>query len=188
MAIETVPVAAAPVGLSPECSKLASDALFEITNLSILMRDYIAKTDELGMIEPVTRGMLARVQQLSEVVDECIARDQDSTPAADLAETVVCRRQAGLSTSTPSAGDEPDVADKQATPPVHDDSAGTLQSDLLQQAGELACLLRMSRDLAVAANDEGDRGAAWRLQSLLGATLQAANALHDAMGAIGDAA
>lgn len=101
MAIETVPVVAAPARLSPVCFKLASDALFEITNLSILMRDYIAKTDELGMIEPVTRGMLARVQLLSEVVCEVLQDEPGAQVMAELTETVDCRRrQAAQSVGT----------------------------------------------------------------------------------------
>lgn len=81
---------------------LAWSALWEITSLSILMRDYIAKNDIHGTIEPVTRGMLARVQQLSEVVDECIGRDKDSTPLEELAQTVECRRPAMPSTTVPA--------------------------------------------------------------------------------------
>lgn len=66
--------------------------------------------------------------------------------------------------------------------------AQRVRDELLQQSGELACLVRMARDLAVTAEDSGDSGAAWRLRALLGATLQAADALHDAMGNAGAAA
>lgn len=118
MAIETVPAATAVAPMltlvdadrapknSADPVELASSALWEITSLSILMRDHIAKNDLHGTIEPVTRGMLARVQQLSEVVDECISRDKDSAPLAKLAETIACRRQ-----TSPSIPARPPAAD-----------------------------------------------------------------------------
>lgn len=52
--------------------KLANSALFEITAISLALRDQIVKLDACGEVEPLARGMLARVQQLSEAASECI--------------------------------------------------------------------------------------------------------------------
>ena len=73
---------------------LASTALFEITNVSIALRGIIASPFDPQVFETVSRGMLARIQQLSEAVSECIAEpeNQDQNDG-DLFLTIECRRQ-----------------------------------------------------------------------------------------------
>lgn len=70
---------ASSVPFSEERQTLANDALWEITKISITLRDYISKNDETGRINPLARGMLARVQLLSEVASECIGCGDDWT-------------------------------------------------------------------------------------------------------------
>lgn len=74
---------------------LASTALFEITNVSIALRHIIARPFDSQALETVSRGMLARIQQLSEAVSECISepenQDQDED---DLFLAIECRRRA----------------------------------------------------------------------------------------------
>lgn len=69
---------------------LAADALYEITLISRRLRDMLA---ELGGadVELVARGMLARVQTLSETASAAITPDADNRTDADLQEVVRCR-------------------------------------------------------------------------------------------------
>ena len=71
---------------------LASTALFEITNVSIALREIIAQPFDSQALETVSRGMLARVQQLSEAVSECIAEPANQDHGDDeLFLTIECR-------------------------------------------------------------------------------------------------
>lgn len=70
---------------------LAESALLEITQISEALRDFIAARDETGAIEPLARGMLARVQTLSESVSDCL-HGADGEPSVDgLTRIVHCR-------------------------------------------------------------------------------------------------
>lgn len=69
---------------------LAQSALLEITNLSILMRRLIPEHDRGGVLEPLTRGMLKRVQVLSEAVSDCIERNDESPAIEAVARTIGC--------------------------------------------------------------------------------------------------
>lgn len=55
------------------------------------------------------------------------------------------------------------------------------QEDIVQQAGELACLMAQACELSRQA-DEGDNSVIWDLRALLSATKLYADALHDACG------
>lgn len=62
---------------------LANKALFEITKISEVLREYISRQDSSGEIAPVARGMLARVQALSEAVDVVLGNDDEVSPWPD---------------------------------------------------------------------------------------------------------
>ena len=68
----------------------ALSALLEITNLSIVMRRLFAEHDRGGLVEPLTRGMLQRVQVLSEAISDCIERNEESPAFDDVARTINC--------------------------------------------------------------------------------------------------
>lgn len=84
---------------------LASTALFEITNVSIALREIIARPFDPPALETVSRGMLACIQQLSEAVSECIAepenQDQDDD---DLFLAIECRHLERASTQEAANG------------------------------------------------------------------------------------
>lgn len=70
--------------------ELATSALYEITEISRALREHIAEHDSSASVVTVARGMLARVQQLSEAADECLGNgDQEATDA--LYHVVYCR-------------------------------------------------------------------------------------------------
>jgi len=71
---------------------LASTALYEITNVSIALWDIIASPFDPQVLETVSRGMLARIQQLSEAVSECIAEPAEQGQDDDtLFRAIECR-------------------------------------------------------------------------------------------------
>ena len=70
--------------------ELASSALLEISNLSIVMRRLIAEHDRGGVVEPLTRGMLHRVQVLSEAVSDCTDRSDESPSIDMVTRTIYC--------------------------------------------------------------------------------------------------
>lgn len=84
---------------------LASTALFQITNVSIALRDIIARRFDSQALENVSRGMLARIQQLSEAVSDCITepanQDQDDDT---LFRTIECRGRVRPSTQETQHG------------------------------------------------------------------------------------
>jgi hypothetical protein len=57
--------------------ELAESALYEITWISQALRNHIAATDGEGNVEVLARGMLARVQQLSETAHRCLSDERD---------------------------------------------------------------------------------------------------------------
>jgi alkylhydroperoxidase family enzyme len=63
----------------------------------------------------------------------------------------------------------------------------TIRADIVQRAGELACLMALACELSRRADGEGDQGAGWKLRALLSATKLHADALHDAIGHAGGA-
>lgn len=67
---------------------LAQSALIEISEISMALREFIQKHDDSGEIVVVSRGMLARVQALSEAVTLVL----DGTPGPGLFELVHCRK------------------------------------------------------------------------------------------------
>lgn len=78
-----------PITITATRHELAHQALYEITLISSVLRDHISKHDESGEIAPLARGMLARVQLLSEAADECLGHGDDwSEP--ELAKIVNC--------------------------------------------------------------------------------------------------
>lgn len=81
------------VTLEAERISLANEALREITELSVLMREYIAKTDVSGDIVYMTRGMLARIQMLSDAVSLCMEHDlSERGDDSNLAQCITCLR------------------------------------------------------------------------------------------------
>jgi hypothetical protein len=80
-----------PITISARRQMLATTALYEITFISQALREHIAKNDSCGLVEPLARGMLARVQQLSEAADECLGNGDDWNEQK-LGEIVLCRR------------------------------------------------------------------------------------------------
>ena len=72
---------------------LANDALLEITQISQTLRQFIFEKDAHGDVLYVARGMLARVQQLSEAVGHCIElRDEERPADAKIFEMIECRK------------------------------------------------------------------------------------------------
>lgn len=69
---------------------LAESALFEITLLSVALREHIAVHDQTGDVDLVSRGMLARVQCLSEAVSDCISDVPDAEANGELYATIKC--------------------------------------------------------------------------------------------------
>lgn len=70
---------------------LASTALFEITHISIGLREMLAKDLDEEVFPIIARGMLARVQQLSEAISECLAPAEDGWRGeAELFEAIEC--------------------------------------------------------------------------------------------------
>lgn len=67
---------------------LASDALYEITLISQQVRQILGRLNDDA--EPLGRGMLARVQALSEAVSAIITPQADSRTDAQLTETIYC--------------------------------------------------------------------------------------------------
>ncbi len=79
---------------------LANNALYEITNISIALRDIIANGDDLNELESTTRGMLARIGQLSEAVSMGIDGPEQSGVDDDtLYRTINCRDRADVEKS-----------------------------------------------------------------------------------------
>lgn len=73
---------------------LANDALLEITQLSQTLRDFIAANDKGGQVLYVARGLLARIQTLSEATSECIeARLEERGNDGALKERIECRKE-----------------------------------------------------------------------------------------------
>jgi hypothetical protein len=68
---------------------LARDALYEISLVSMALRDHIDAKDELGELAPLSRGMLSRVRLLSEAVSELID-EQSTEDYSELARDVEC--------------------------------------------------------------------------------------------------
>lgn len=92
-ASQTVPGApAGGITIDAPTVAMIDTALLEVSRLSELLRDFIAKHDETGNVECVTRGMLARVQQLSEAVSDCLHREDDAPEPEALSQMVHCRR------------------------------------------------------------------------------------------------
>jgi hypothetical protein len=66
-----------PAGISGLRAELAHSALYEIGKISVALRQFIEKQDASGEINPLARGMLARIQKLSEAADECLGNGDD---------------------------------------------------------------------------------------------------------------
>ena len=68
---------------------LITDALYEITSISVALRELSHVDLEEGMHESLLRGMMARTQQLCEAVSYALYCDDDSK----LSKIVECRAQ-----------------------------------------------------------------------------------------------
>ena len=79
---------------TPNTTALAQSALCEITEISQVLREFIDKHDETGGVVCVARGMLARVQSLSEAVSLILDGGDTSSPEEQrrLFELIECRR------------------------------------------------------------------------------------------------
>lgn len=130
----------------------------------------------------VARSMLNALDAQTRVFDTNLCH------LAGLSEAMLHRLQTEdeptAETNTPKATA---AAAQPASGPVSPNPASATQA-LVQQAGQLACLVRMAFELAITADDKGDFGALWRLRCMLYATLRVADALEDDMGVIGAAA
>ena len=75
-------------------ASLASSALIEITEISQALREYIHENDSSGSVVCVARGMLARVQCLSESVSLILLLDEIDSPEEEqrrLFKLIECR-------------------------------------------------------------------------------------------------
>lgn len=62
--------------ITEERHDIATSALYEISEIAALLQKHIAEEHRnTGLV--VARGMLARVQKLSEVADECLGNGDD---------------------------------------------------------------------------------------------------------------
>jgi len=81
--------------------ELAGDGLDEIGQLSVVLRDLIAKYDETGNVSVFTRGILARIEELSHVARHLIGVGSDEFSEAELARVVTCVRPVDLGAALP---------------------------------------------------------------------------------------
>lgn len=69
--------------------ELAVEAITELQKSLALLRNHIADNDDVGDIEPVSRGMLSRADQLCDALFECIGYCHDLDDE-ELTELVGC--------------------------------------------------------------------------------------------------
>ena len=80
------------VAIPEERVALANDALMEIAEISQLLRIFISDNDQCGSVKYVARGMLARIENLSDAIVECLEpRDNERQSDADIFKAIECR-------------------------------------------------------------------------------------------------
>lgn len=72
--------------LTPLRRELAVEAITELQKSLALLHRHIAENDDVGEIEPVSRGMLGRASVLCDALFECIGfcKDLDDEQLAEL--------------------------------------------------------------------------------------------------------
>ena len=58
--------------ISSACLTLAVEALYEVGHVSRFLREHIEQQDASGQVKPLARGMLSRVEALSDAIAEYI--------------------------------------------------------------------------------------------------------------------